>query len=214
MVGTKENHSTQRPFTVSGWLASRATGWVPVIVFVLVLGSVVSGSAVAAEADSPAEASEDSELEGPPSEDSDIEGPPSEDTEIEGPTSEESEGEGSEGEGSESDDSNLGPPADGEKYGICKDDSTLSKVIDTILQLVLWNSIIGVVTMYLVTHFMMTIPFFPESITKLKRLRSRAISASIKAVIAGPLAVLVFDAAGFYWASECIDLNPWAGLNS
>jgi hypothetical protein len=195
-----------------------------VIVFVLVLGCVVSGSALAAEADSPVEESKDSELDGPPSEDTEIEGPQSEDTEIDGPQGDDSEGEGSESgdsgdegsesEGSESDDSNLGPPADGEKYGICKDDSTLSKVIDTILQLVLWNSIIGVVTMYLLTHFMMTIPFFPESITKLKRLRSRAISASIKAVIAGPLAVLVFDAAGFYWASECIDLNPWAGLNS
>lgn len=97
---------------------------------------------------------------------------------------------------------------------ICNQDSHLTTLINAVVQLAMWGGVIGAVVTYMVANFARTLPVGESQKEKIKRLRKRAVSASIKVVLAGPLAILVFDAAGFQWATECIDLIPWTGQNS
>jgi spore germination cell wall hydrolase CwlJ-like protein len=95
--------------------------------------------------------------------------------------------------------------------GICKDGSELSKLMNLVIQLALWGAIVGVVVLYLVAHFAMVLPISHKQKEKIQKLCDRAVGESLKAVLAGPFAVIVLDAAGYYWATECIDFIPWSG---
>jgi hypothetical protein len=97
---------------------------------------------------------------------------------------------------------------------ICNQDSHLTTLINAVVQLAMWGGVISAVVTYMVANFTRTLPIGESQKEQMKRLRKRAVSASIKVVLAGPLAILVFDAAGFQWATECIDLIPWTGQNS
>jgi hypothetical protein len=95
--------------------------------------------------------------------------------------------------------------------GICEDGSELSKLMNLVVQLALWGAIVGVVVLYLVAHFAMVLPISHKQKEKIQKLCDRAVGESLKAVLAGPFAVIVLDAAGYYWATECIDFIPWSG---
>jgi predicted ATPase len=82
------------------------------------------------------------------------------------------------------------------------------------VQLALWGSVVGVVVTYLMSSFARTLPIEEQQAQNILRLRKRVVKASMKVLLAGPIAMLAFEYAGYEWAADCVDLTPWTGQNT
>lgn len=91
------------------------------------------------------------------------------------------------------------------EINICDDSGYLPELVNAVVQLAIYGGIIAMVVSYMLSNFMKAIPIDTD---KFNEIRRQAIHGGIKMLIAGPLALIVFEAAGLEYASECIELVP------
>lgn len=85
----------------------------------------------------------------------------------------------------------------------------LPGLVNTLIQLSIYGGGIGMFLTYIGTNMLESLPNIGRSNEQsLKEIRSRALSAGLKVFLAGPIAVIIINAAGLPWA-QCIDLTPF-----
>ena len=85
----------------------------------------------------------------------------------------------------------------------------LPGIVNTLIQLSVYGGGIGMFLTYIGTNMLESLPNIGRSNEQsLKEVRGRALSAGLKVFLAGPIALIIINAAGLPWAS-CIELTPF-----
>lgn len=85
----------------------------------------------------------------------------------------------------------------------------LPGIVNTLIQLSIYGGGIGMFLTYIGTNMLESLPNIGRSNEQsLKEIRAKALSAGLKVFLAGPIALIIINAANLPWAS-CIDLTPF-----